>query len=165
LANKNEGAYNQPWCEWILWVCMSSMSRPIWKPELAGLMVRVPIGCYFVAIACAKFRDMPGFMEGFKKLGVMPDHAAMPVAVLLPYFELLMGAFLILGLWTTLSAIISSVVLLLYMYIYGGVFEPGTEARLHTWILNKEFIVLAGCLSLLSSGAGALSIDGFRQSG
>ena len=137
---------------------MSSMSRPIWRPEFAPLLVRLPVGWYLFALAYAKFHDLPGFMENIQKIGVVPQHFALPFGVLLPYLEMAIGVFLMLGLWTTLSGIVAAFLLLFYVYIF-GVFAPGT------WILNRDIMLAIFSLSLLASGAGAFSIDSFRKDG
>ena len=137
---------------------MGSMSRPIWRPEFAPLMVRLPLGGYLLALGYMKFKDIVGFMENVKAVKVLPEQFAMPFGVLLPYVELAIGGFLIIGLWTTLSAVCAGVILLFYIYIF-GVFLGGT------WIPSREVILLICALSLLSSGSGAMSIDRFRQDG
>ena len=135
---------------------MTSMSRPIWKPEFAALLIRLVLGCYLLALAHAKFNDLPGFMENVQKIGVVPKQFALPFGVLLPYIELAVGAFLVLGLWTTLCGVVTAVILLFYVHIF-GIFVPGT------WILQKDFILVLCSLSLLSSGSGGFSIDSFRK--
>ncbi|NLF24769.1 MAG: DoxX family membrane protein [Deltaproteobacteria bacterium] len=137
---------------------MTSMSRPIWKPEIAALLIRLMLGCYLLALAHAQFYDLPGFMKNVQEIGVVPEQFALPFGVLLPYIELTIGSFLILGLWTTLCGIVAALILLFNVHIF-GIFVPGT------WILRRDFILVLCSLSLLSSGSGGLSIDGFRKDG
>jgi uncharacterized membrane protein YphA (DoxX/SURF4 family) len=78
---------------------------------------------------------------------------------LLPYFELAAGVLLIVGIWTTLAAMLTSLMLLSFVIAFGA-FPKGGEL-----LFNKDILLLAASVSLLYSGAGALSIDRFRKTG
>lgn len=107
---------------------------------------------------------MPGFvhpdfvlqMQGMK---AMPEGVSTVYAILLPYLELLAGAFLIIGFWTTFTAILSAIIFAVSVYLWG--IYP-TESKV---IFNKDIVLLACAISLLYSGAGAFSMDRFRKGG
>lgn len=141
-----------------------AMNRPIWSPSLAGTFVRIPIGLYFVLTGLVKLKDISTFIATVKALGILPDQAATLFAGLLPYIEIVMGSFLVVGVWTTLAAVVTSFLLIAFILALGLFPYSSAEGQIYN-IFNKDLILLGGTLSLLSSGAGAFSIDGFRQSG
>lgn len=132
--------------------------RPLWNQDLAGLFVRVPLGGYFFLIGQHTLSDMDSFVANVKRMGVLPDQLATLYAVLLPYLEVSIGILLMVGMWTTLAAILSTV--LLFSFIFATGIFPFTPT-----VFNKDFILAGAALSLLASGAGAISIDTFRKKG
>lgn len=138
------------------------LSRPIWKEGYGPLLVRVPIGLYFIVAARMKLGDIINFVHTVQSYNMMPRQLATLFGVLLPYIELVVGIFLVLGIFTTLTAVVGS--LLVGCFIYAiGLFPNDPAVR--NYLFNKDIILLAGTLSLLSTGAGAFSIDSFRKSG
>lgn len=132
--------------------------RPLWNQDFAGLFIRVPLGGYFFLIGQHTLSDMDSFVASVKRMGVLPDQLATLYAVLLPYLEVAIGILLMVGMWTTLAAILSTV--LLFSFIFATGIFPFTPT-----VFNKDFILAGASLSLLSSGAGAISIDTFRKKG
>lgn len=133
-------------------------NEPIGKIEYAPLLFRITLGGYFVIAGLTKLRNVEVFIQAVKDFGLLPFHLSTLYGTLLPYVEVAIGALLIIGMWTTLSSLIASMLLLSFTVAI-GVFPNSNE------LFNKDIILLAGALSLLFSGAGALSIDGFRKSG
>ena len=134
------------------------LNEPIGNADIGPLLVRMPLGLYFLAAGFAKLDNIPGFIKEVQSAHVLPDHLATLYAILLPYGEMATGLLLILGIWTTLAAVLSSLMLLSFI-IAIGVFPNGG------YLFNKDVILLGGALSLLYSGGGSLSIDRFRKSG
>lgn len=104
----------------------------------------------------AKLEDVPGFVKEVRALNILPDHLAALYALALPYLEIGVGSLLVVGIWSTLSAIIAAALIGSVVYIF-GVF-PGRGL-----LFNKDILLLAGAVSLLFSGAGAMSLDKFRK--
>ena len=137
-----------------------TFSKPIWNQNLSGLFVRVPLGIYLLYAGRLKLLDPNGFIDTVRQFKILPDHLATLYAVLLPYFEILTGGLLILGLWTSVCAILAALMLLSFIIAIN--FFPYPE---NPFLFNKDVLLLCAALSLLSSGAGAFSIDNFRQGG
>ncbi len=135
------------------------MNEPIGNGMYAPLFVRVPIATYFMLAGYEKIHHPEQFIEQVKKFKVLPDMFSVLVGIVLPYIETVAGAFLILGAWTTLGAILLSIAIAFYIaasgVLFNGSFNP----------FNKDLALLGASLSLLWSGAGAWSIDRFRKSG
>ena len=131
-----------------------SLGTPIWHPSYAGLLVRFPLGIYFLSAGCLTIANIKNFVTEVPTISWLPDKIAPLYAAVLPYTELIVGVLLILGLWTTLAAILSSAMLLSFVLIVGP-FPYGEKLP----IINKDIILLCASLSLLASGAGGFSID------
>ena len=134
------------------------MHEPIGEAIYGPLLIRVTLGAYFVLAGLAKMDNMAEFIAEVKKFDILPGHMAEVYAILLPYFEIAAGGLMILGLWTTLAAITTSILLLSFIIALGAF--PKSDH-----LFNKDIILLAASLSLLYTGAGAFSIDRFRKLG
>ena len=134
------------------------MNQPLGNPLFAPFFVRISIGGYFLLAGLMKIQNIPAFIQEVRAFNLLPNHLATLYSIILPYAEILVGTLLIVGIWTTFAAILSSLMLLSYVTAI-GLFPSSTD------LYNKDLILLAGSLSLAFSGAGALSIDRFRKTG
>lgn len=140
------------------------LDQPIGDTALAPFFIRVSLGAFLLLSGRAKMDGLPGFvlpdfvlqMQGMKG---MPEGVSTVYAILLPYLELLCGTFLIVGFWTTFTAILTSLMFAISVYLW-GVFP--TESKM---MFNKDILLFASSFSLLYSGAGAFSMDRFRKAG
>ncbi len=140
------------------------MSDPIGNAVYAPFFVRISLGLFFYFSGRSKLDGLPGyvlpnFVKQVREYNILPDQLATVYAILLPYLQILVAALLILGLWTTLAAGLSTLILGSFVYLFG---ITGGEQHL---ILNKDVVLLGGAISLLYSGSGILSVDRFRKSG
>ena len=128
------------------------INQPIANAAWGPLMIRLPLGAYFILAGLTKFQNMPTFMEGVRDLHVLPTQVAMLYGTLLPYIEIITGVLLVIGLWTTLASLFA--VLMLGSFTYAlGVFPHKTD------LFNKDLILLGGALSLMFLGSGTWSVD------
>ncbi|MCB0319634.1 MAG: DoxX family protein [Bdellovibrionales bacterium] len=134
------------------------MNKPIGNQLYGPLMLRTSLGMYLVIAGFMKLDNLRSFISEVQGLHVLPDNIAAVYAVLLPYFEVFAGGLLVLGMWTTLGAIIASLHFATMVYVFGLFTSTGA-------LLNKDVILLAAGVSILYSGAGAFSVDRFRESG
>lgn len=134
------------------------MNEPMGDAAWASFFVRIPLGAYLVMAGLAKMDNIQSFILQVQQFKILPAPFDTLYAILLPYLEVAAGGLLVLGGWTTLAAIVSSLLLLSYV-IAIGVF-PGSHH-----LFNKDIILLGASLSLLFNGGGAFSIDKFRKSG
>lgn len=130
------------------------LNQPIGRSEYASLIVRVPLGLYFIMAGLLKLNDVNVFIEVVKSYNLLSGNVATLVGILIPYLEIGVGGLMILGLWTTLAGILASVLLSSYIYAIGLSVED---------LFNKDFILLGVAVSLLFSGPGAFSIDGIKK--
>ncbi len=134
-------------------------SRPIWNNEVAGLFLRCSLGAYFFIVGRYSIDHLNAFISDVHKYSHLPDPLATLYGVLIPYLQVVIGVFLMAGMWTSLAAIAASVVLASFVFGIGIFPDPGTK------IPNKDIILMAASLALLSCGAGSFSIDSFRAKG
>jgi uncharacterized membrane protein YphA (DoxX/SURF4 family) len=134
------------------------MTEPLGNPMYAPFFVRISIGGYFLLAGLMKLDRIPAFIKEVQAFDILPYHLATVYAILLPYTEVVVGSMLLLGSWTTLAAMLASSMLFSFVLALGIFPNSGG-------LYNKDLILLAGSLSLLFSGSGALSVDRFRKSG
>lgn len=134
------------------------MNEPIGDSRYGPLFIRVPLAAYFLLAALSKLHQASAFVEEIRRFKVMPDQLATLYGILLPYVEFTAGVFLLLGIWTTLSALLAALMLFSFTLAF-GFFPSGLT------IFNKDVLLLGAALSLMYSGAGAYSVDSFRKSG
>lgn len=133
-------------------------NEPIGNPLFAPFLVRVGVGAYFVLAGLAKIDNIVAFVEQVRTFGLLPDQLAIVYGHLLPYCEIVVGTLLLLGFWTTAASISASVLLATFIIALG--LFPHTAK-----VFNKDVILLGASLSLMYSGAGAMSVDRFRKLG
>jgi uncharacterized membrane protein YphA (DoxX/SURF4 family) len=132
------------------------MSEPIGPAAIGPLICRVALGAYFVMAGFSKLQMLSAFVAQVKTFGVLPDNASSLYAVLLPYVEVAIGGCLVLGLWTTMAAIMASALLVSFVFAFG--FFPGASD-----IFNKDIVLLGAVLGLLYTGPGAYGLDNVRK--
>jgi len=75
-------------------------------------LVRVIVGGVFIWAGALKIADPLGFAQSIKNYQVVPTGLAFIVAVVLPWVEVLSGAFLIIGVFKRSSALLISLLLI-----------------------------------------------------
>lgn len=132
------------------------VSEPLGNPLYAPFLIRLGLGAYFILAGLLKLDDHNAFLAHVRAFNILPEQASLLYGLLLPYIEVAIGGLLVVGYWTTLASVLSSLMLFSFILALGTF--PNT-ARL----FNKDIILLGASLSLLFSGAGAYSIDRFRK--
>lgn len=135
------------------------MNEPIGHPAWGPFFGRVALGAYFMLAGYAKYGQPRLFIQEVEKLNVIPPPFSTLYAVTLPYAEMLVGALLVIGIFTTFAALGASLILFSFVMAL-GLFPTSTPG-----LFNKDIILLALAVSLLYTGPGAFSIDQFRKGG
>lgn len=91
-----------------------AVSRRAWL-DVAGTVVRLGLAAVWFASGAIKAADADQTWAAVHAYQVLPDALVDPVATLLPWFELALGLLLLLGVGTRLVAVLSAVVLVLFM--------------------------------------------------
>ena len=77
--------------------------------------VQIALGVFFVAAALPKVADPPAFAHMVYNYRLVPGLLVNVMALVLPWFELLAGLALILGIWTRTSAALIGALLLVFV--------------------------------------------------
>lgn len=127
---------------------------------VALLLNRLSLGVFFLLAGIGKLRMGPAvfYREAFVKLrpSWLPESLASPYGHALPFLEFAVGALLVLGLLTRLTAGVVALMLASFtiaLWVAGMFFAPG-GAPFHT---NVVFLTLA--ILLATTGPGRYSLD------
>ena len=134
------------------------LNKPVGSALYAPLFVRQALGWYLMLAGLVKIENISVWIGEFHQLNVLPHHLATVYAIVLPYAEIFAGGLLILGFMTTLGAVLATFHCATLVYVFGFFSSTGQ-------LLNKDIIMLAAALSVMYSGAGAFSVDRFRETG
>ncbi|HEY0908319.1 MAG TPA: DoxX family protein [Candidatus Paceibacterota bacterium] len=119
------------------------------RKDITALVVRLIVGGIFITAGYLKVTEMAGTIGFFGQLGIPAF-----LAYVVTYAELIGGAFIVLGLWTCISAAVLAVVMLVAVVLS---FPGGFQAY------SYPLVVLAGLVSLIGSCGGKYSITGCRS--
>lgn len=134
------------------------------------LIVRVLVGVLFVAAGGAKaghFSDLAEAIAGFR---ILPQAVIAPLAVILPFFEIGIGLYLIAGLYTRTVALIGAAALTLYAAAIAsavlrhipancGCFGPQDTAAADWPHVAADLALAAVCVLLAWRAPGLFALD------
>ncbi len=89
------------------------------------LVLRVAVGVLFVWAGGAKIGHADLFAAQIAAFGIVPHGLIAPMALLLPFFEVLLGGYLIVGLFTRAAAIVAVVQLAIFAGAIGSAVMRG----------------------------------------
>jgi uncharacterized membrane protein YphA (DoxX/SURF4 family) len=132
--------------------------------------VRVLIGALFVMAGATKvghFNDLAAAIAGYR---LVPEQIVGPLAVLLPFFEIGLGLYLIAGLLTRGAALVASALLAIYSAVIAsavfrhipaacGCFGPQDTARADWPHVLVDLALAAVCLAVAWRAPGSFALD------
>lgn len=133
------------------------------------LILRVAVGVLFIRAGGAKIGHADVFAAQIAAFALVPHALIAPVALLLPFFEVGLGAYLVLGLYTRIAAIVAVVQLAIFATAIGsavarglslscGCFGPGDKS-VTSWpevARDLAFAVVAAFVAWQAPGMLAL---------
>jgi len=122
--------------------------------EYGILVLRVVLAIVLIAHGIPKIRRFAEAAEQFRALGVRPARALVGLAA---FIEIVGGAFLLLGFFAQVAAL---VVALQFLFI---VLYVKKHSRKLVGGYELDLLIFAGALAVMTLGAGAWSIDGFLR--
>jgi uncharacterized membrane protein YphA (DoxX/SURF4 family) len=134
------------------------------------LAVRLLVGALFVAAGALKvghFNDLAAAIAGFR---ILPEGAIAPLAVVLPFFEIGLGMYLIVGLFTRTAAIVAALQLIVYAAAIAsavirhipancGCFGPQDQAPADWPHVFVDLALAAICALVAWRAPGLLALD------
>lgn len=147
-----------------------------WQRWLS-LLVRLGLAGIFIVAGALKVTDLPASGRAVIAYDLMPTDVAMTVGAIQPFFELVLGALLLIGLATRLAAWLSAVTLVAFIsgiasawarglnidcgcFSKGGQLAPGEVPEYLPEIL-RDVAFLAMAVFLIVYPASRLSLDGW----
>lgn len=136
-------------------------TSPVWT-NLGLLIVRIPIGLLFI---CAGWNKIIHMGVGHFVAGsahslphFLPEYLGKTYLYLFPFFELVMGVMVLLGLWTRLAAFILSLMLISIIWAVTGIWQPPMP-------FHPNVVFLSITLLLWFAGGGNFTIDRIIKAG
>ena len=137
--------------------------------DLAILVLRVAIGLVFVVAGLAKVGHATEFAAQIAGFRLLPQPVVAPMALVLPFLELLLGGYLVIGLFTRASAWTAAALFALFdaaiasavvrgMTVSCGCFGPN-DTTVTTWpevARDAVLVVIAIVVALRAPGMLAL---------
>ena len=138
--------------------------------ETVTFAVRVLIGALFLVAGALKlghFNELAAAIAGYR---LLPSQIVAPLAVLLPFFEVGVGLYLILGLFTRGTASLAAAAFVVYAgaiasaVVRGipascGCFGPQDSARADWPHVLVDLILAAVCAALAWRAPGSFAVD------
>lgn len=85
------------------------------RKKNAQFISQIILGVIFIYASVGKILYPNSFANSISNYKILPDFLIVPTAIILPYIELAFGIFLILDVWTKISAIVLSLLLLIFI--------------------------------------------------
>ena len=134
------------------------------------LVLRVAIGVIFVVAGASKVGHAPEFAAQIAGFRLLPQAVIAPMALVLPFLEILLGGYLVVGLFTRMAAWVAVLLFAAFdgaiasavvrgMTVSCGCFGPN-DKTVTTWAevaRDAVFVLLAVVVAL--RGPGMLALD------
>ena len=119
--------------------------------RLLNFLLRLIVGGVFVFAAVIKIFDPLAFAADIGNYRLMPRELLHPVAILLPWVELGAGLLLVLGFWRRASALIITVLCVVFLVAIGQALARGLD--IHCGCFGTVAAGRVGLRNLLIDGA------------
>lgn len=138
--------------------------------SIAVLILRVLLGGLLIVAGALKAGHAPDLAAAIAGFRILPANITAPLALVLPYFEILLGAYLVAGLFTRAAGVVAAVQFLLYAGAIAsavvrhipancGCFGPA-DAATADWPHVLFDLILAALAAIIAYGApGAFAVD------
>jgi putative oxidoreductase len=134
------------------------------------LLLRIGIGGVFFAAGLLKFGHAPYFAQQIAAFRILPRELVGPTAVVLPIFEMLLGVYLIIGLFTRYAGFIAFLLLFAFdaaiasavlrgLHLDCGCFGAG-DTTVTSWAeVGRDFLLVLGAVAIFAFPPGKFSLD------
>lgn len=132
--------------------------------------LRVGLGALFIVAGALKVGHAVALAATIADFRILPAEAIASLALVLPYFEIGLGLYLVIGLFTRIAAIVGGAQLSLYAFAIGsavarhipancGCFGPNDTARADWPHVAFDLVLAAVAVLIAFRAPGALAID------
>lgn len=116
-------------------------------------MARLVLGIVFLYASYDKILHPAAFAASVYNYHILPDIFINITAIVLPWLELALGGFLVMGIWLEGSVVMSSLLLILFMgamlfnmarglNIHCGCFSAASQGTMDIWTVLRDFAFL-----------------------
>ena len=137
---------------------------------LAVLVLRVAVGAVFIWAGALKIGHADVFAAQITAFGIVPHALIAPLALLLPLFEIVLGGYLIAGLYTRVAAVIAAIQLAIFaaaiasavmrgLSLSCGCFGPGDKTVTSWPEVVRDVAVAAVAVFVAWQAPGMLALD------
>ncbi len=119
-------------------------------------MSRLVVGFLFIYASAYKILDPGEFAGSIRNYGLIPPVFSNLVALTLPWLELVSGAFLILGIQTRASALLTSLMMLVFLGAVIYAYAIGLDIDCGCFSSSKESTGRIGLFHIFRDGGVAL---------
>jgi putative oxidoreductase len=150
---------------------MKRRGMSMWTLPFIPLFLRLVVGIIFLYAGFIKIVDPPGFAQALYNYRLLPGWTINPIAIILPWLELVVGGSLVLGIWTLGGGVVASSLLGIFacaiainlirgLDISCGCFGTAATASPITWFhLAADLVLLGMGVSVVLFDQGMLSLD------
>jgi uncharacterized membrane protein YphA (DoxX/SURF4 family) len=121
------------------------------------LVIRLVIGTTFLLAGANKIMNIEEFINHVKSFDVFSQNAAFILGFILPFVEVIFGAFYIIGIFTPLTSLALTVMTISFIVVSKNITTPTEQFTLPQ--IAFYLIMLSATLMTLFSGAGIISFD------
>lgn len=137
---------------------------------LAVLIMRVAVGGLFIWAGASKIGHADVFAAQISAFGLVPRPLIGPMALLLPVFEVLLGGYLLLGLYTRIAAALAGIQLVIFATAIGsavarglslscGCFGPADSTKTSWPEVIRDVVFAAVAAFVAWQAPGMLALD------
>lgn len=136
---------------------MSILFKARGSSSFGLLVIRLVIGSTFLLAGANKVMDIEGFINHVKSFDLFSQNASFILGFILPFVEIIFGAFYIIGIFTPLTSLALSVMTISFMVVSKNITVPSEQFTLPQIVFY--LIMLSATLMTMFSGAGVISFD------
>ena len=135
--------------------------RPVIRNKYVLFAFRLIVGGLFIYAGILKIGDPLGFAQDIKNYRLLPQEICFFTALILPWFEILAGAFLVAGIFRKTSAILISGLLVFFIALVAVTMARGLDvdcgcfgslSRKADWrLIVEDLVMLAMALCVVMS--------------
>lgn len=121
------------------------------------LIIRLIIGITFLLAGANKVMNIEEFINHVKSFEIFSQNASFILGFILPFAEIIFGAFYIIGIFTPLTSLALSVMTISFIVVSRNITVSAEQFTLPQVVFY--IIMLSATLMTLFSGAGVISFD------
>lgn len=134
--------------------------RELWTSDWLTIRLQIALGVIFIVAALPKIVDPPAFAQMIYNYKLLPRPMIAPLAIFLPWLELLCGLALVLGIWRRTATIFIGGMLIVFIIAIGinlakgnavncGCFDVSAAAKSKPELLTEMRWVIARDVGML----------------